>query len=927
MSYQPKSYNKFLAGAATAAVVASAVVPVATHAAEKNLTDVKEGSYYAEAVNALAEAGVIKGYEDGTFRPNNQVTRAEVAKIIAVQLGLDTENAGSANYSDAKGHWANTGGYLAAVAKAGIMKGDGNGTFRPNAPLTRAEMASIVVRAYDLQAKEGFESQFKDLNAGGAWAADAIKTLEANGYANGIAKGQFGSASNVKRADVAVFLFRVAKGEAAPTVESVSAINNIEVNEGAETVNLPKEVEVKLSNGEKAQKAVEWDKKGLDLNKPGEYTLTGDVADTDLTASVKVVVKAVDPKVESVSAINAQQVLVTFNKEVEKTTAENIANYNVTLASTGASQLDTDGSNNDDSTVTLQSDKKSVIIDLDPSNTNRNKFVKAANYEVKVNKDSVKDTSGKFVSETKKTFVFADTTAASVKEVKATASGFTVKFTEPIDLTNTGVVKVNGVNLPASAISAGSDKYSVNIAYTTEAGKSYDVYTSAFEDLLGNKSSAETKTVQYVKDTVAPVLQSVGQDGDLTLTLKFSEEIAAGSTVKVYRDGTTFVASATPVQDADDDTLYTVTLPASTGSVDLYPSGQTSTTVKVELSNFKDAAGNVTPGLTKDVTLTRTVKTPQVLDTKWDGVNAVIKLDTVLDSTTEVASKLLVTDSTGAEVTTASASVASDAAGTDADGKYIIVSGLSADKEYTLNFTRGFAKDKSVVPNETGNYTINLNTKSSSLDKTAPSFDSITAAGNVISVVFDETLDSSARNLANFKLDGVALPSGSVAVLSQTNVANDTVKITLPDGSINADASYLLSYSNIKDLAGNVAEAGSRTVALDDTVKPVLKSAEVQKSTNEILLTFSENVGIGLSTDVDADFVVKVNGVALDASQYVVAEDSNTDDKVLKVTLTGVNAVDQTVSVATITNPSLVKDTSNNANVLIGGTTVTASQK
>jgi hypothetical protein len=320
MSYQPKSYNKFLAGAATAAVVASAVVPVATHAAEKNLTDVKEGSYYAEAVNTLAEAGVIKGYEDGTFRPNNQVTRAEVAKIIAVQLGLDTENAGTANYSDANGHWANTGGYLAAVAKAGIMKGDGNGTFRPNAPLTRAEMASIVVRAYDLQAKEGFESQFKDLNAGGAWAADAIKTLEANGYANGIAKGQFGSASNVKRADVAVFLFRVAKGEAAPTVESVSAINNIEVNEGAETVNLPKEVEVKLSNGEKAQKAVEWDKKGLDLNKPGEYTLTGDVADTDLTASVKVVVKAVDPEVTSVSSINATQVEVKFNKAVDAKT-------------------------------------------------------------------------------------------------------------------------------------------------------------------------------------------------------------------------------------------------------------------------------------------------------------------------------------------------------------------------------------------------------------------------------------------------------------------------------------------------------------------------------------------------------------------------------------------------------------------------------
>ncbi|MFN0311232.1 hypothetical protein [Kurthia sp. ISK08] len=644
----------------------------------------------------------------------------------------------------------------------------------------------------------------------------------------------------------------------------------------------------------------------------------------------------VGAKVKSVEAINAQQVKVTFNKSVDKTTAENIANYDVIDASlnVNTSVLDKSG-DADDSIVKLQDDKKSVIIDLDPTNANSKALAGKTNYTVKVNKESVKDLAGNYVEAHSTSFVFADTVAPEVTSVKASSTGFTVTFSEPIDITNAdkGIVKVNGVNVKATDITAvAGDKYSVKIAYTLVAGTEYSVYTAAFADLVGNKSEATTKTASISTDTTAPTLQSVTQDGDLVVAFKFSEELAAGTTAKIYRDATVFANNVTLVQDDEDETLYTATIPnATVAGVDLYPTGQTSTSVKVELSNFKDVTGNVTAGITKDLTLTRTVKTPVIESTKWDGTRAVIKLDTVLDSTSEVASKLLVTDASGAEVSGLTAEVASDATGTDADGKYIVITGLNADKEYTLNFTKGFAKDKAVVPNETGNYTLSLNTKSSALDKTAPEITTpatdISVTGNVITLKFNETLAASARTLSNFTLDGSALPAGTVVVLTtsvpNTSPVNDTIKITLPEGYVNADANYLLGYKNIADLAGNVADAGSKSITLADTVKPVLTSAVVSSVDGKITLGFSEK--ITAAADAAADFIVKVNGVTLTSGYTVTTDLTNT--KQLIVTVTGVNTIGQTVTVTSINNPTIVKDTAGTPNALTGATLVTATQK
>ncbi len=107
-------------------------------------TDVAAGSWYNNAVSTLSEIGVLGGYEDGSFRPNASITRAEFAKIAVSFFeleGLDCENP----FLDvAPGAWYAES--VAAAAEIGLIEGYEGGLFRPDAPITRAEACTIVNR-------------------------------------------------------------------------------------------------------------------------------------------------------------------------------------------------------------------------------------------------------------------------------------------------------------------------------------------------------------------------------------------------------------------------------------------------------------------------------------------------------------------------------------------------------------------------------------------------------------------------------------------------------------------------------------------------------------------------------------------------------------------------------------------------------------
>jgi len=100
---------------------------------------------YEKAINTLAGLGIIDGYEDGTFRPENIVTRAEMAKLMVEILGYGNLVAGAkSNFSDTQGHWADP--WIAIAAGRNIVVGTGDGKFTPDRQVSYDEVLTMIVR-------------------------------------------------------------------------------------------------------------------------------------------------------------------------------------------------------------------------------------------------------------------------------------------------------------------------------------------------------------------------------------------------------------------------------------------------------------------------------------------------------------------------------------------------------------------------------------------------------------------------------------------------------------------------------------------------------------------------------------------------------------------------------------------------------------
>ena len=160
-----------------------------------------------EILNGEDHYAYLLGYEDGTVRPNGSISRAEVATVLFRLLKDDVrmQNLTKDNaYSDV----SDTAWYAAAVStlsKMGVISGYPDGTFRPNAPITRAEFAAMIAR-FDETAEAG-DTPFTDIS--GHWAENAIGKAYGNGWVEGSSKTVFCPESNLTRAETATLLNRV----------------------------------------------------------------------------------------------------------------------------------------------------------------------------------------------------------------------------------------------------------------------------------------------------------------------------------------------------------------------------------------------------------------------------------------------------------------------------------------------------------------------------------------------------------------------------------------------------------------------------------------------------------------------------------------------------------------------------------------------
>ncbi|WP_432357049.1 S-layer homology domain-containing protein [Sporosarcina sp. UB5] len=173
---------------------------------EKTFTDI-HGHWAQKQIEFLAEKGWINGYPDGTFKPNASLTRAHAAKILSNFLGL-TKTTEPIYFTDVPTNfWGHDSVVLMAQHK--LMNGTGNNHFSPNTKLTRAQMAQIFYNAgFYTQPAETTMNSFNDVHKD-HYAYIAIETMRQEGIMAGYGDGRFGINDSITRAQMAAVIYRL----------------------------------------------------------------------------------------------------------------------------------------------------------------------------------------------------------------------------------------------------------------------------------------------------------------------------------------------------------------------------------------------------------------------------------------------------------------------------------------------------------------------------------------------------------------------------------------------------------------------------------------------------------------------------------------------------------------------------------------------
>lgn len=166
-------------------------------------SDVNETDWYISALHQLQQEKIIGGYPDGTFKPNRAVTRAELAAMIGRALKLEGAKRKTMFPDVPEQLFAS--GYIQTSQERGLITGYPDGTFRPNHPVTREEVAVFLTRAFQLT--KAANHSFPDVDPS-HYTFTSIQRTVGEGIATGYPDGTFRPKQPVTRAELATFLAR-----------------------------------------------------------------------------------------------------------------------------------------------------------------------------------------------------------------------------------------------------------------------------------------------------------------------------------------------------------------------------------------------------------------------------------------------------------------------------------------------------------------------------------------------------------------------------------------------------------------------------------------------------------------------------------------------------------------------------------------------
>ena len=207
-------------GGGGGSVIIAPSVPVATPQPTQKpvqnddnpFNDLDSVEWAKEAVVSLYKQGKVNGVSEGKFEPNRNITRAEFAKLVAGAFNITADS--DVSFADVNANdWYNSS--VMAVASAGLVKGNSNNEFMPDASLTRQDMATIIYRLIehlgktDIISKDGNAEGLGDFASISDYAKEAVGKLYANGIVNGTGDNAFAPLKSTTRAEATVLLYRI----------------------------------------------------------------------------------------------------------------------------------------------------------------------------------------------------------------------------------------------------------------------------------------------------------------------------------------------------------------------------------------------------------------------------------------------------------------------------------------------------------------------------------------------------------------------------------------------------------------------------------------------------------------------------------------------------------------------------------------------
>lgn len=861
------SKAKMFTAALATTVAASGVVavaPMSVKAETPSFSDVRDipSHHFYDAVMKYTEAGMMSGYSDGTFKPGQNITRQDAAKLLAMVLDLDTKNVSDPGFTDIS-KTSPYYGYIAALVEEGIISGYEDNTFKPHDSLTRAQMAKVIVLGFSLEEMESVQLPFSDINSK-QWHIDFVRSLYAHEITTGTTPTTFSPNAFVTRGQMASFVFR-SEAFLVPKVDEDQVAVDAAVaklKEGAVTVSKGPLAtdEIKLAAVQKYVASLITEKdvsvKVSQGSKAGNYivTLTKGDATAEKTIAILFDYAADDRFVTEVNAINAKQVEVKFAAPVTKSTvldsSGNVRNITFTMVSGSTA-------NPGKLTGSLSEDGKTLTI--------TSQWIFDGEYAVKTTGGIQAVAGGKYEEYTdilKVKDEVAPKFVSGSASAKTSTNSFSVLFDEPVSASGV-IAYVNDTIATVSIDSSNPNRLNVTASKQVAAGTTATIKLLNVKDYKNNIASPNPieATVTITADTVAPTVKDVKVIGENRVEVTYDKEMNISSFTRKARivesNGNVINLTAAAGKDAK-----TVVLSGTGVSYrDSYNA------ILFIDADVKDTVGNNAALYSTNVTLTRDTTAPLLTAIEYKDGKIIANFTEDIQWGTNYKVTLIDQRASAREIsllysgTYQNASIANNT---------LTISEPLPNGTYQLRLPVNTVKDFAGIPNPNAiasqTFVVENN---SSFDGIRPTVSTITNTTNpagtpndvqtvkYIAMDAESGVDlETVKELTNYTWDGQALPYGSYVTTDFSGPTNRvTVYVHVPSDGIPASKNAQFTVSNIRDNAGNtLSSPGVGNVTFVSGSQPELKYSYVGSNSSTLLLGFTHEIWSLDKSDLDITY-------------------------------------------------------------------------